>query len=73
MSLIFTFYVFYLGTIEWVSHLRWPDRNNWANSDRNPLVVKGIIEGYVQKLNRFGLYWINRSGHMVNIKIITLV
>ncbi|KAK2582344.1 hypothetical protein KPH14_004680 [Odynerus spinipes] len=53
------------GTLLWVERLRWKNIENWRYSLRRPLISNNIIEGYVKKYNKFGMYWVNRAGHMV--------
>ncbi|KAL2714156.1 retinoid-inducible serine carboxypeptidase-like [Vespula squamosa] len=53
------------GTILWVETLKWKNSNYWSNSQRRSLVSDNIIEGYSKKHNNFGMYWVNRAGHMV--------
>lgn len=53
------------GTILWVDTLKWKNSNYWINSERRSLVFDNIIEGYSKRYNNFGVYWVNRAGHMV--------
>ncbi|XP_003484729.1 retinoid-inducible serine carboxypeptidase-like [Bombus impatiens] len=53
------------GTLRWVEKMQWKDANSWHRSDRAPLVVENIIEGYVKSYGNFSMYWVNRAGHMV--------
>ncbi|XP_049782035.1 retinoid-inducible serine carboxypeptidase-like [Schistocerca cancellata] len=53
------------GTLKWVENLKWAGAQRWEESDRSPIMVNGIIEGYYKKYDNFAFYWITRSGHMV--------
>lgn len=53
------------GTVKWVKKMRWYGADAFTASERRPIVVNGLIEGYYKKHENFGLYWINRAGHMV--------
>lgn len=54
------------GTLAWVEKLKWHGKTKWESSERKTVVVDNIIEGYVKEYSNFKMYWINRSGHMVN-------
>ncbi|OAD53440.1 Retinoid-inducible serine carboxypeptidase, partial [Eufriesea mexicana] len=53
------------GTLRWVENMKWKDATSWNRSNRTPLVVENIIEGYVKSYGNFSMYWVNRAGHMV--------
>ncbi|XP_011861108.1 PREDICTED: retinoid-inducible serine carboxypeptidase-like [Vollenhovia emeryi] len=53
------------GTLLWVEKLKWKNADTWKNSVRSPLVAKDIVEGYFKAHDNFGMYWVNRAGHMV--------
>lgn len=53
------------GTVEWVNHIKWKDGAHLKDVNRNAISCNGILEGYSQIHGNFGLYWINRAGHMV--------
>ncbi|XP_072393591.1 retinoid-inducible serine carboxypeptidase-like [Diabrotica undecimpunctata] len=53
------------GTLKWINNISFKDKDLWKKSERKPFVVNGIIEGFVKKYRNFGLYWVNRAGHMV--------
>ena len=57
--------MFYIGVLRWVENLKWKNISDWKNSERKPLVVDGIIEGYQKSSGNFAFYWVNRAGHMV--------
>jgi len=59
--------VYILGTLHWVEKLKWKNADTWKNSNRNSLVIKSIIEGYLKVQDNFRMYWVNRAGHMVRI------
>ena len=48
--------------------MKWKNANAWKNSERVPIVVNGVIEGYKKRNANFAFYWINRAGHMVIIE-----
>ncbi|XP_049811567.1 retinoid-inducible serine carboxypeptidase-like [Schistocerca nitens] len=53
------------GTLKWVENLKWAGAQSWKESNRSPITVNSIIEGYYKKYSNFAFYWITRSGHMV--------
>lgn len=53
------------GTLKWIEELQWKYGKNWRLAKRKPMVVNGVIEGYVKQFDRLKMYWINRAGHMV--------
>jgi carboxypeptidase C (cathepsin A) len=57
------------GTLLWVEKLKWRGADNWKNSDRDPLTAEYIVEGYLKAQDNFRMYWINRAGHMVCIRM----
>lgn len=54
-----------LGTVKWVNELRWNGSENWKTVTRQPIVVNGIIEGFVKEADNLTFWWVNRAGHMV--------
>jgi serine carboxypeptidase 1 len=50
----------------WVEQLEWSGAEEWLNSERSPVIINGIIEGYKKTHGNFHFYWLLRSGHMVN-------
>ena len=58
---------FSTGVLHWVENMKWKKLSDWKKSERAPLVVNGIIEGYQKRTGNFALYWINQAGHMVYI------
>ena len=59
-----------VGVLQWVENLKWKNINDWKKSERTPVVVNGIIEGYQKAFGNFAFYWVNRAGHMVIFKIL---
>ena len=57
--------------LRWIENMKWKKLDDWKMSVRSPLVVNGIIEGYVKRTDNFAFYWINRAGHMVFNSFIT--
>ncbi|KAI4476395.1 hypothetical protein M0804_013605 [Polistes exclamans] len=53
------------GTVLWIDNMHWINSYNWHNAKRVSLVSDHIIEGYSKHYDNFGLYWVNRAGHMV--------
>ncbi|KYN05363.1 Retinoid-inducible serine carboxypeptidase, partial [Cyphomyrmex costatus] len=53
------------GTLQWVEKLKWKHAGTWKNSNRYPLIVESIVEGYFKAQGNFRMYWVNRAGHMV--------
>ncbi|XP_016978057.2 retinoid-inducible serine carboxypeptidase-like [Drosophila rhopaloa] len=50
-----------LATIkDWV----WKDKSDYLRANRTAIVVDGILQGYEKVGGNFGMYWINRSGHL---------
>lgn len=44
-------------------------RNKYASSPRDAIGVNGVLEGYVRKFEKFGMYWLNRAGHMAPVNM----
>ncbi|XP_036142186.1 retinoid-inducible serine carboxypeptidase isoform X2 [Monomorium pharaonis] len=53
------------STLVWIDKLKWENIDAWKNSNRNPIVVENIIEGYFKIQDNFRMYWVNRAGHIV--------
>lgn len=53
------------GTVKWVDALQWTGKDGYVNKQRQSMVVNGIIEGYEKTYSTFGMFWVNRAGHMV--------
>lgn len=53
------------GTYDWVNRLNWVSKSKWNTAIRKSIVANGIIEGYKKEFGKFGMYWVNRAGHMV--------
>ncbi|XP_049826421.1 retinoid-inducible serine carboxypeptidase [Aethina tumida] len=53
------------GQVKWVDELRWEGSEIWKVAGRQPIVVDGMIEGFVKGVQTLTFYWINRAGHMV--------
>ncbi|KAK3930483.1 Retinoid-inducible serine carboxypeptidase, partial [Frankliniella fusca] len=54
------------GTLAWAERLYWKIGDYWVNqAPRTPLVVNGVVEGFVKETSQFAFYWISRAGHMV--------
>lgn len=53
------------GTINWVDQLKWNGVEGYKAASRNGISVDNILEGYQKKFEKFSVYWVNRSGHMV--------
>lgn len=53
------------GTVNWVDNMNWSGKAGYLAAPRNGLGVNGVMEGYLKKFEKFHMYWINRSGHMV--------
>lgn len=45
-------------------------RKQYASSPRDAIPVNGIIEGYLRKYGNFGMYWLNRAGHMAPVSML---
>ena len=48
--------------------MSWKNSNVWKNSERVPIVVNGVIEGYKKRSGNLAFYWINRAGHSVSLE-----
>ncbi|KAK0096787.1 hypothetical protein PV326_004422 [Microctonus aethiopoides] len=57
-----------VGTLSWVENLEWQYIKNWKESERIPIIVNDIIEGYVKGFKNFKMYWMNRAGHSVPLE-----
>jgi hypothetical protein len=53
------------GTVEWVDKLKFEGAEDWKLTNRKPIVVNDVVEGYYKKLGNLGMYWVDRAGHMV--------
>lgn len=53
------------GTINWVDRLHWKGLDGYKSAKRNGVGVNNILEGYQKRYDKFSVYWVNRSGHMV--------
>ncbi|KAH8334419.1 retinoid-inducible serine carboxypeptidase-like [Drosophila kikkawai] len=45
---------------DWV----WVNKSQYLQANRTPIVIEGRLQGYEKVGGKFGMYWINRSGHM---------
>lgn len=54
-----------LSTLRWVDRLKWPGSSKWKSASREPLVIDGMVEGWVKNSGKLHFYWINKAGHMV--------
>ncbi|XP_029164025.1 retinoid-inducible serine carboxypeptidase-like [Nylanderia fulva] len=54
------------STYTWIEKLKWKKADTWKyDSIKVPLVVEGIIEGYVKATDNFAMYLVYRAGHHV--------
>ncbi|CAH1160065.1 unnamed protein product [Phaedon cochleariae] len=49
------------GTLNWVNNMNWKNKEQWQAAER--MLYKN--EGFVKRSTNFGVYWVERSGHMV--------
>ena len=45
--------------------LRWKNADIWREKDREPMIINGIVEGFVKEYDNLKMFWIYRAGHMV--------
>ncbi|XP_016841474.1 retinoid-inducible serine carboxypeptidase [Nasonia vitripennis] len=55
------------GTLQWIDKMRWRHAVEWSKAPMVPLVINNVIEGYSKSYDRFKLFWVNRSGHMIPV------
>ncbi|XP_076266199.1 retinoid-inducible serine carboxypeptidase-like [Rhynchophorus ferrugineus] len=53
------------GTVAWVNKLHWRYSETWKETERIPIVIDNIYEGYQKRYKNFNLYWVHRAGHSV--------
>lgn len=53
------------GTLTWVNNLKWINKDQWVASNRTPIIVDKVYEGYEKRYDKFNFYWVHRAGHMV--------
>lgn len=52
------------ATLALIKDWAWNDKSEYLEANRTTIVIKGILQGYKKVGGNFGMYWINRSGHM---------
>ncbi|KAH8244190.1 hypothetical protein KR026_002303 [Drosophila bipectinata] len=53
------------ATLNLIKDWSWTNKSEYLNAERTPIVVNGRLQGYKKVGGQFGMYWINRSGHLV--------
>ncbi|EDW77972.1 uncharacterized protein Dwil_GK24262 [Drosophila willistoni] len=47
-----------------IKDITWADKSKYLEAKRQPIVVNNRLQGYEKVGGNFGMYWINRAGHM---------
>lgn len=45
--------------------MQWPDQDRFRNSERQPLGVNSLLQGYFKGTMRLHFYWVNVAGQSV--------
>jgi len=53
------------ATLALIKDWAWIDKSEYLEANRTPIVVDGKLQGFEKVGGKFGMYWINRSGHLV--------
>ncbi|XP_017002816.2 retinoid-inducible serine carboxypeptidase [Drosophila takahashii] len=53
------------ATLSLIKDWAWTDKSAYLQANRTAIVVDGILQGYEKIGGKFGMYWINRAGHLV--------
>ncbi|XP_017061156.1 retinoid-inducible serine carboxypeptidase [Drosophila ficusphila] len=52
------------ATLALIKDWTWNNKSEYLQADRTAIVVDGKLQGYEKVGGNFGMYWINRSGHL---------
>lgn len=52
------------ATLALIKDWSWTNKSEYLKAERTPIVVNGRLQGYKKVGGQFGMYWINRSGHL---------
>ncbi|XP_026315806.1 retinoid-inducible serine carboxypeptidase-like [Hyposmocoma kahamanoa] len=53
------------GQLEWIDNLEWSGQDAFRNSERQPIAVNSLLQGYFRETERLTFYWINAAGQSV--------
>ena len=58
----------HIGTYQWIDNMNYDLKANYEATDRKPLYVTtySSVAAYVQRYERFSVFTLLRSGHMVS-------
>ncbi|XP_016961737.1 retinoid-inducible serine carboxypeptidase [Drosophila biarmipes] len=52
------------ATLALIRDWAWTDKSKYLEANRTAIVVDGKLQGFEKIGGKFGMYWINRSGHL---------
>ncbi|KAH8251413.1 hypothetical protein KR032_011179 [Drosophila birchii] len=52
------------ATLALIKDCAWENKSEYLQANRTPIVIEGRLQGYEKVGGKFGMYWINRSGHV---------
>ncbi|KAH8279758.1 hypothetical protein KR054_004263, partial [Drosophila jambulina] len=52
------------ATLALIKDWAWENKSEYLQANRTPIVIEGRLQGYEKVGGKFGMYWINRSGHL---------
>ncbi|KAH8393640.1 hypothetical protein KR200_008471 [Drosophila serrata] len=52
------------ATLALIKDWTWKHKSEYVQAHRTPIVIEGRLQGYEKVGGKFGMYWINRSGHL---------
>ncbi|KAH8251412.1 hypothetical protein KR032_011178 [Drosophila birchii] len=52
------------ATLAVIKDWAWINKSEYLQAKRTPIVIEGRLQGYEKVGGKFGMYWINRSGHL---------
>ncbi|KAH8279966.1 hypothetical protein KR054_012400, partial [Drosophila jambulina] len=53
------------ATLALIKDWAWINKTQYLLAKRTPIVIEGRLQGYEKVGGKFGMYWINRAGHLV--------
>lgn len=55
--------------MKWVNNLKWDGKDDWDTASRRGFSVGTYFEGNVKESGNLAVYWVDRAGHMVCIRV----
>ncbi|KAH8410047.1 hypothetical protein KR009_004724 [Drosophila setifemur] len=52
------------ATLSLIRDWSWENKSEYLQANRTPIVIERRLQGYEKVGGKFGMYWINRSGHV---------